>query len=1163
MSRERFLIFIAICFSAGFLRAQFIPFAFFKAPTGPTPATYIQEAETPWNTTAASVTTGSFNVVAGDLLVAYAISEADGGDAANLGITGGGLYWHQQAMYDNSEAGWETTEVRVWSAVVDTNKSMTVTFTNTSVTLNYGGNVLTFRGSGGIGAIAKRSQNTGTPSLGITTLRDNSSIVVANGDWTAQNGAGRSWLSAPNPPTERSYYQSGAYAIYGASYGNVGVAGSKTVGLSAPGSQRYALIAIEVLANTSYDPCSSTPVAGSLCSSGTIYAGTFDGGYYMVTPPGCTNSTTPTCVGDSDTTFKYSVGSSGYGADIPLLTNVASAATPSSSSQRGYVATKIITEDASVSTDSAAHFCQNMTFGGYSDWYLPSKSELAYIYCLSDGVWHQSSNPQEDANCASVGGKRNILVGFAGNGYVSSTEIDGNSFWREYFGSGFQEGSWKPTGSNAVRCVRRYYAGGADVTPNYPTDWTNFTGASSALAISGIDTNITLEISATNGIGAPNLAYRKNGGAWTTFTTIMPASVGVVNGDTLQFNVIGTSGDSATITITNTSDSNSLVDTVTGNVVVCPANYSFIPANTSYVNSDFCAMRYEAKAEINAGGSYDSNGLGVVLANYKPASLAANGAWQEIDRNDSIQECQSLGTGYDLMANAQWQTIARNLEMQGQNWTSGTVGTGCLYQGNNGETNCGYDASGIVNASTNRRGIFALSNGVWIYDLAGNAKEWLKDDNTTNYGTNSFMNLVTAGSHTTTGVLADGVARSAKDQFGPQGSGYSSSNNSSGLGRGAMNAASGSVIRGGNSGSTSWGGIFSVELDNLPTIAVNHLGFRCVYNPTYDATPPDATPTAVNWVDFNLYSQSRTLTGFNIPITLQFSAVNGTGAPTIQYRKNATAGWTTFTTASPATVVFSTGETLEFRTNGTLGHSATITVTNVTDGNTVLDTVTGTVTSSCVAAGGAAVNGQCWFIGALNQSCTAACSNATGYSNPHTDTITWAGSGGSNANCTTVLDAFPATGSVAISTHASDRGCNVNNGATQRRRGTTTTTYSGASASWSRACACVTSGDVTPDAVDWTDFSGTSISQTLNNFGTAITLSLSAVNGTGTPTLEYRKNGGTWTAFTTGSPASVSFAYTDTLEFRVTGTSTHSATITVTNTSNGNAVLDTLIGTVP
>jgi hypothetical protein len=104
--------------------------------------------------------------------------------------------------------------------------------------------------------------------------------------------------------------------------------------------------------------------------------------------------------------------------------------------------------------------------------------------------------------------------------------------------------------------------------------------------------------------------------------------------------------------------------------------------------------------------------------------------------------------------------------------------------------------------------------------------------------------------------------------------------------------------------------------------------------------------------------------------------------------------------------------------------------------------------------------------------------------------------------------------------------------------------------------------DVTPDTIVWSNFNNTSSDQTFTGINTPITIEVSATNTSGTPTLEYRKNGGAWIGFTVGAPASVSISSGDSLGFQVSGTDTDAALITVTNTSDGDAVLDTVTGTV-
>lgn len=206
------------------------------------------------------------------------------------------------------------------------------------------------------------------------------------------------------------------------------------------------------------DPCSGTPALGTACAGGALYAGIFDGGKYMITPGNCTDSVTPTCNGATDTLNKRWIGSTGSTGDIVGVENVTSNVTPSSSSYRGHVNTPVIAADPLISSDSAADYCNDMVYGGHSDWYLPSKSELVYIYCHANisGGSHNTSYPQEDVDCVSYGGKTSELPGFAAQIYRSSTEYNGTYAWVQLFSSGFQGGSYGKSSSYRVRCIRRY-----------------------------------------------------------------------------------------------------------------------------------------------------------------------------------------------------------------------------------------------------------------------------------------------------------------------------------------------------------------------------------------------------------------------------------------------------------------------------------------------------------------------------------------------------------------------------------------------------------------------------------------------------------------------------------------------------------------------------------
>ena len=81
---------------------------------------------------------------------------------------------------------------------------------------------------------------------------------------------------------------------------------------------------------------------------------------------------------------------------------------------------------------NAARICYDLTLGGYSDWYLPSKDELNKLYI----------------NKVAIGG-------FVNYAYWSSSEFNNVNTWRLYFGNGLQLEDVKHSGYY-VRAVRSF-----------------------------------------------------------------------------------------------------------------------------------------------------------------------------------------------------------------------------------------------------------------------------------------------------------------------------------------------------------------------------------------------------------------------------------------------------------------------------------------------------------------------------------------------------------------------------------------------------------------------------------------------------------------------------------------------------------------------------------
>jgi hypothetical protein len=215
--------------------------------------TFIQEAETAWNSTTTPKTTASFAVQTGDVLVAIGVIADSNGVDDNLTVSGGSLTW---TVPTNGRVKVnQYTGVVIYTATATSSTSITVSFASAaSPSAWFGGNVLTFRGSGGVGVSAKTNVLSGAPSLSITPGAANSAIVAVSGDWAAADGTTRTWRTVNGiTPTsgnglEVTYFRDAAqYTVYGAYWNDAGAAGAQTVGLSVPSGQKYSIVAVEIL----------------------------------------------------------------------------------------------------------------------------------------------------------------------------------------------------------------------------------------------------------------------------------------------------------------------------------------------------------------------------------------------------------------------------------------------------------------------------------------------------------------------------------------------------------------------------------------------------------------------------------------------------------------------------------------------------------------------------------------------------------------------------------------------------------------------------------------------------------------------------------------------------------------------------------------------------
>lgn len=215
-----------------------------------TPPTFIADTETAdWvSGGTGGKTTAAYNVQVADALAAFGVTSDQGTATITSLVNAPAETWTQNQVVSTALSAW----IAVWTAIVGTTQSETSKFTP-SATIFYGGNVLQFRGSGGVGASNKAGPTTGTPSVGLTTQADNSAIAVAIADWNAVDGATRTWLTVNGTtPTsgngfEVTYFRDSVqYTVYIAYYPDAGLAGAKTVGLSGPAGQKFTIVAQEI-----------------------------------------------------------------------------------------------------------------------------------------------------------------------------------------------------------------------------------------------------------------------------------------------------------------------------------------------------------------------------------------------------------------------------------------------------------------------------------------------------------------------------------------------------------------------------------------------------------------------------------------------------------------------------------------------------------------------------------------------------------------------------------------------------------------------------------------------------------------------------------------------------------------------------------------------------
>jgi hypothetical protein len=188
----------------------------------------------------------------------------------------------------------------------------------------------------------------------------------------------------------------------------------------------------------------------------------FEGGYYA-------GLISQTANGVATHALIVAPASSGYNNKNTLQLKTSNTNTPGTNSDFNGAANSAAMNDAS---HPAAQYCEGLTIGGFSDWYLPAKYELDIAYQnLKPTTQSNSSNagsnpysvpPRPGNRSASVPAQTSVTLfqsgnseAFSTNAHWSSTDDNGGTWgWYQAYSDGFIA-SFTKTSSYLVRAFRK------------------------------------------------------------------------------------------------------------------------------------------------------------------------------------------------------------------------------------------------------------------------------------------------------------------------------------------------------------------------------------------------------------------------------------------------------------------------------------------------------------------------------------------------------------------------------------------------------------------------------------------------------------------------------------------------------------------------------------
>jgi hypothetical protein len=692
-------------------------------------------------------------------------------------------------------------------------------------------------------------------------------------------------------------------------------------------------------------------------------------------------------------------------------------------------------------------------------------------------------------------------------------------------------------------------------------NWADFTDQSNSQTISGINPQISLQFTVSAITGNPTYGYRINGGAWNYFTaaTAPVTAANLVAGTTVEFMVMGSAAESGTITVTNTSDANTVLDVITATVGSSLPAGAFVLSSSAYTGNlgGMSGADTICYNEIINNNWKNKASFGIIPPELVSAWLCGSSTTcQPLLEGVSYKfaKAGSPATGGGVIVAgsggagpndaSDWST-ATAFGAAETYWTGRNTGTTTAWGA--GVSSCSTFTS---TSSTSRNGQSNATNSARWNSSTPNCTSSLKLICAVNpYAAAPAKVVVTASVPSTTFNVSTPAGYSAGDLWviaflGASGfTGVTSPPagwtmvGSAGPGAGArkIEVWAKTLVTGEPATHTFTVNSTNAIYYNIPLVGNGPLtvtSSTSFVNPGATASMdlPAITTTAPGERVFAIYDSNTTAAAPAGYFTHGSGTLFGVGHGL--YSK----GFPTVQSTGVISSVTSTTDSVGFA----FGVRYTAPTYDATPD--AVDWINFNDTSSPITITGInmPINLE------LSVSNTSGTADYYYRKNGGAWTLVTAGTpaaiNGVVSGDTLELQVLGDTGNAGTFTlkNYSDNGATLDTAV---------------------GTASVTS-DKTPNAVDWVNFTTVSSTQTLSGFVRRLTLQISAANTVGTPTYSYSLNGGAWTAFTTGTPATLTgVASGDNLKFMVSGTVTHAGTITIKNVTDSNATLDTTTGT--